>query len=92
MSTVTLPPPNVPWTLADGKTVHPAWRRVLEAFFSRTGGFEGGAVTAGDRVTVTTDVAGVATVGLTAVPGVSGVHGSPTSITVNGYGQITAIS
>lgn len=51
-------------------------------------------LTAGSGLTVTngTGAAGNPTVALTAVPGVAGVHASPTSISVNGFGQITAIS
>jgi len=51
-------------------------------------------LTAGTGITITNGngSAGNPTVALTAVPGVAGVHALPTSITVNGYGQITAIS
>ena len=51
-------------------------------------------ITAGAGLTVTngTGASGNPTVALTAIAGVSGVHASPTSITVNGFGQITAIS
>ncbi|HEY9219545.1 MAG TPA: hypothetical protein VIO94_15970 [Phenylobacterium sp.] len=37
-------------------------------------------------------VSGNPTIALAAVAGVSGVHASPTSITVDGFGRITAIS
>lgn len=51
------------------------------------------AVTAGDLVvTNPSGVAGNPTLGLAAVAGVAGVHASPTSITVDGKGRITAIS
>lgn len=37
-------------------------------------------------------VSGNPTIALAAVPGVAGTHALPTSITVDGYGRITAIS
>ena len=51
-------------------------------------------LTAGAGVTVTegAGAGGNPTVALTVIPGVAGVHVSPTSITVNDKGQITAIS
>lgn len=51
------------------------------------------AVTAGHlAVTNPAGIAGNPTLGLAAVAGVSGVHAAPTSITVDGFGRITAIS
>lgn len=51
-------------------------------------------LTQGSGITITngTGAAGNPTVALTAVPGVAGVHASPTSITLNGFGQVTAIT
>lgn len=51
-------------------------------------------LTAGAGITITngSGAAGNPTVALTAIAGVAGVHVSPTSITINGYGQVTAIS
>ncbi len=44
------------------------------------------------NVTNGNGASGNPTIGLATVAGVSGVHASPTSITVDGFGRITAIS
>lgn len=51
-------------------------------------------IAAGAQITVTNGAgtAGNPTIALTPIAGVAGVHASPTSITLNGYGQVTAIS
>lgn len=47
------------------------------------------ALSAGGGISYT---AGTGVIALAAIPGVAGTYASPTSITVNGFGQITAIS
>jgi len=125
MTTVQVPPANVPFFAADGSISQP-WRKLFDGLAERVGGYDGGSqpsspvldgisslnstpgllaqldadsftkrtLTAGAGLTVTngTGASGNPTVALTAITGVSGVHASPTSITIDGYGRVTAIS
>jgi hypothetical protein len=84
-----VPPPQVPFLRQDG-TVHPAWRRLLEALVERTGGYDGTGVLAGAGISVTPGDLPTIAVADTGVA--AGTYAPPTSITVNSRGQITAIA
>lgn len=88
--TLQVPPRKVPFLSADGY-VSTAWYNFFKAVEERLGGYDGLGVLAGAGITVT-GADGQATVAITNTGVVAGVHASPTSITVNARGQITAIS
>lgn len=52
MSTLQIPPQNVPFLNRDG-SVHPAWRKFLSGLLERTGGYDGDLIQAGNGIAVT---------------------------------------
>lgn len=86
-----VPPGIVPLVQRDG-SMHPAWRRFFEAMWARLGGYDGAAVLAGTGVSVSTDDDGVSTVSLANSGVTAGTYASPTSVTVDAKGRVTAIS
>lgn len=85
-----VPPAIVPLVQRDG-SMHPAWRRFFEALWTRLGGYEGTSVVAGTGIDVTQGD-GAPTVAVEASGVTAGTYPSPTSVTVDATGRVTAIS